>query len=88
MFWQDRLEAVADRLIVCTDDGSAGRSGLVSEALAEVVATDRPDRVVAIGPMPMMRAMAADAGMARETSVSPGESTLSVSLEVVFELGR
>ena len=39
-------------------------------------------------PMPMMRAMAADAGMARETSVSPGESTLSVSLEVVFELGR
>ncbi len=58
VFWQDRLEAVADRLIVCTDDGSAGRPGLVSEALAEVVATDRPDRVVAIGPMPMMRACA------------------------------
>ena len=39
-------------------------------------------------PMPMMRAMAADAGFAKETSVAPGESTLSVSLEVVFELGR
>ena len=39
-------------------------------------------------PMPMMRAMAADAGFAKETSVSPGESTLSVSIEVVFELGR
>ncbi len=39
-------------------------------------------------PMPMMRAMAADAGFAKETSVSPGESTLSVSVEVVFELGR
>lgn len=39
-------------------------------------------------PMPMVRAMAADAMMAKETSVSPGESTLSVSIEVVFELGR
>lgn len=39
-------------------------------------------------PMPMMRAMAADAGMAKETSVSPGETTLSVSLDVVFELGK
>ena len=39
-------------------------------------------------PMPMMRAMAADSGMAKETSVSPGETTLSVNLDVVFELGR
>lgn len=38
-------------------------------------------------PMPMMRAMAADAEM-KSTSVSPGESTLSVNVEVVFELGR
>ncbi|MGV8944563.1 SIMPL domain-containing protein [Thermomonas sp.] len=39
-------------------------------------------------PMPEMRAMAADAGMAKETSVAPGETTLSVNLDVVFELGR
>jgi homotetrameric NADPH-dependent glutamate synthase len=58
VFWEDRLADVADRVIVCTDDGSAGRPGLVSDALAEVVAADRPDRVVAIGPMPMMRACA------------------------------
>lgn len=39
-------------------------------------------------PMPMMvRAQAAD-GFAKETSVSPGETSLSVSLEVVFELGK
>ena len=38
-------------------------------------------------PMPMMRAMAMDS-MAKETSVSPGEASLSVSIEVVFELGR
>jgi uncharacterized protein YggE len=38
-------------------------------------------------PMPRLRAMAADAEM-KSTSVSPGESTLSVTVEVVFELGR
>jgi uncharacterized protein YggE len=38
-------------------------------------------------PMPMLRAMAADSEM-KSTSVSPGESTLSVAVEVVFELGR
>jgi hypothetical protein len=40
-------------------------------------------------PMPMMRMQAMDAGMAKaETSVSPGETTLSVNLDVVFELGN
>lgn len=39
-------------------------------------------------PMPMMRAMAADAGYAKETSVAPGESSVAVSVEMVFELGR
>ncbi|WP_213437786.1 MULTISPECIES: SIMPL domain-containing protein [Lysobacteraceae] len=37
-------------------------------------------------PMPMM-AMRAQS-MAKDTAVSPGETTLSVSLDVVFELGR
>ena len=39
-------------------------------------------------PLPMMRAMSADAGFAKETSVAPGESTLTASIEVVFELGN
>lgn len=39
-------------------------------------------------PMPMMRAMASDAYAKAETSVSPGETVLSVHLDVVFELGR
>ena len=39
-------------------------------------------------PMPMMRAMAADAGYAKETAVAPGESAVSVSVEMEFELGR
>ena len=39
-------------------------------------------------PIPMVRMMVASDGMAKETSVAPGESTLSVSIDVVFELGR
>jgi uncharacterized protein YggE len=39
-------------------------------------------------PIPMVRMQAMDAMAAKETSVSPGENTLSVSLDVVFELGN
>ena len=39
-------------------------------------------------PIPMMRAQAMDMVAAKETSVSPGETTLSVSIDVVFELGQ
>lgn len=39
-------------------------------------------------PMPMLRMMAADAGAAKETAIAPGESTVSVSVEMVFELGH
>ncbi len=55
-FWLDELGQWADEVIVCTDDGSMGRQGLVTEALADIVRDDRPDLVVAIGPMVMMRA--------------------------------
>lgn len=37
---------------------------------------------------PMMRSMAMDRFASTSSPVAPGESTLSVSLEVVFELGR
>lgn len=39
-------------------------------------------------PMPMVRGMVAMKAEAADTSVSPGENTLSVNLDVVFELGR
>lgn len=52
------MGAVCDRLVVTTDDGSCGRQGLVTEALAEIAAAERIDRVLAIGPIPMMRAVA------------------------------
>ena len=37
-------------------------------------------------PMPYMAR--AEMAMAKDTSVSPGESTLSVNLDVVFDLGK
>lgn len=58
---RDELADVCDRLELCTDDGSVGYKGMVTGRLSELMAgdsPDRPDRVVAIGPMPMMRAVA------------------------------
>ena len=46
----------SDKLIVCTDDGSYGRKGLVTEALKELIdAGNQYDEVFAIGPMVMMK---------------------------------
>jgi ferredoxin--NADP+ reductase len=55
---EQEMGAVCDRLIVTTDDGSYGRHGLVTEALAELIAAEPVARVLAIGPVPMMRAVA------------------------------
>ena len=56
VFWEDKFREYCDELIVCTDDGSYGRSGFVTTALQDVLDAEHPDLVVAIGPMPMMRA--------------------------------
>jgi glutamate synthase (NADPH) small chain len=56
IFWADKLREFSDQLIVCTDDGSAGRAGYVDAALRDVLASDPAQLVVAIGPMPMMHA--------------------------------
>lgn len=52
-----QLEELGD-VVVCTDDGSAGRAGFVSQALADLCATGGIDAVYAVGPVPMMRACA------------------------------
>lgn len=52
------MAAIADDVIVTTDDGSAGRAGLVTDALADLIAAGRSlDEVIAVGPVPMMRAV-------------------------------
>ena len=56
---EDEMAAVSDELIVTTDDGSHGKKGFVTDALQEVIAGQgKPDAVYAIGPLPMMRAVA------------------------------
>lgn len=55
---EDEMKAISDQLIVTTDDGSYGRKGLVTEPLKELLDSKKIDIVVAIGPMPMMRAVA------------------------------
>jgi homotetrameric NADPH-dependent glutamate synthase len=56
VFWEEKFGAQCDELIVCTDDGSYGKAGFVTAALKEVLENDKPDLVVAIGPLPMMNA--------------------------------
>ena len=46
------------RVVICTDDGSYGRKGFVTDAAAEILAAGRVDIVYAVGPVPMMRAIA------------------------------
>jgi len=56
VFWEQKFGAYCDNLIVCTDDGSYGKPGFVTAALKEVLENDKPDLVIAIGPLPMMNA--------------------------------
>jgi ferredoxin--NADP+ reductase len=57
---EDELRKSCDEVYVLTDDGSYGRQGLVTDALGDILASGRQiDEVLAIGPIPMMRAVAA-----------------------------
>lgn len=59
LLWEDRTRAVSDELHITTDDGSKGRKGFVSDVLQDMLrAGEKIDRVIAIGPVPMMRAVA------------------------------
>lgn len=59
MFWEDKFRACCDELIVCTDDGSLGIKGLVTEGIKQAVARHPDiDECVAIGPPIMMKGCA------------------------------
>jgi len=56
---EDEMREASDELYVVTDDGSYERQGLVVDPLGELIFEGRTfDVVYAIGPMPMMRAVA------------------------------
>jgi glutamate synthase (NADPH/NADH) small chain len=57
-FWQERLKAVSDETYYITDDGSSGRKGFATQILEELVQKGvKFDEVVAIGPVPHMKAV-------------------------------
>ncbi len=56
LIMKEEMEALADELIICTDDGSYGRKDLVTVPLKELCEKDVPPaEVVAIGPPIMMK---------------------------------
>ena len=59
LFWEDKMQAASDELIVCTDDGSYKRKALVTEPLKELLEQRKIDHVWAIGPAIMMKFCAA-----------------------------
>jgi ferredoxin--NADP+ reductase len=74
---EEELRAASDALYVTTDDGSYGEKGLVTDRLEALLAAgERIDYVLAIGPIPMMRAVA-------ETTRAAGIKTI-VSLNSVM----
>ena len=72
LIFADELKPFCDNLEICTDDGTAGFKGFVTQRLAQIIDGEgpgRPDHVVAIGPIAMMRAIA-------ETTRGSGVETL------------
>ena len=59
IFWEDKFRACCDELIICTDDGSAGIRGFVTDGIKLAIAKHGDlAEVVAIGPPLMMQACA------------------------------
>jgi NAD(P)H-flavin reductase len=59
VFWREKFGAICDELIICTDDGSDGIKGFVTDGIKLALEKhDDVDEVVAIGPPVMMKASA------------------------------
>jgi ferredoxin/flavodoxin---NADP+ reductase len=52
---EEQMTAASNDLRICTDDGSYGRKGFVTEELKDVMDSQEVAQVVAIGPVPMMK---------------------------------
>ena len=57
--WEDRMRQVSHEVLACTDDGSYGHHGFVTDELKRLIQEGRPVvRIWAVGPAVMMRAVA------------------------------
>ncbi|NLX90358.1 MAG: sulfide/dihydroorotate dehydrogenase-like FAD/NAD-binding protein [Firmicutes bacterium] len=57
---EDEMRAVSTELHICTDDGTKGHHGFVSDLLQPFLddKTKKIDEIIAVGPLPMMRVIA------------------------------
>ena len=58
IFWQDKMAALSDKLIITTNDGSEGLKGFVTVPLKDILAEEKISLVIAIGPLIMMKNVA------------------------------
>ncbi|MBF0568850.1 MAG: sulfide/dihydroorotate dehydrogenase-like FAD/NAD-binding protein [Nitrospirae bacterium] len=58
VFWESRFRDYSDESIIVTDDGSYGEKALVTRPLKDLLMERQINRVIAIGPLVMMRACA------------------------------
>ena len=74
IFWQDKMEKVCDKLFITTDDGTLGEKGVVTQVLERIIRREKVDYAMAVGPMPMMKAVAEltrGRGIYTEASMNP-----------------
>jgi len=57
LFWEDKMREACTELRVTTDDGSYVRKGFVTDLLKEAIGENNFSLCIAIGPLPMMRAV-------------------------------
>jgi len=55
---EDEMKNICDEVFITTDDGSYGKHGFVTDQLKELIESRNIDFVLAIGPIPMMKAVA------------------------------
>ena len=58
LFWRDKFNKIAEKVIVASDDGTVGEKGNVVDALKKLHKKHRYELVVAIGPTIMMKFVA------------------------------
>jgi ferredoxin--NADP+ reductase len=59
---ESQLKESSDQVYIMTDDGSAGRKGFTTDMLKELLSQDKYDLIYAVGPIPMMKRVAAIGG--------------------------
>lgn len=54
---QEDFKAQSNKTILCTDDGTAGEKGFVTDALSKCIEQEKPDFIYACGPIVMLKAI-------------------------------